>query len=154
MRNLLCGLGCVVLLSSVGGERAARAAAQTPQAAPAAEDVSLELTVTYKGKGEVKPGNEIAVFLFDTPEINAQSMPIGAQILEKNGGVLRFANIAAPTVYIALVYDEQGTYEEHGPPPTGTPTKIYSDESGTALGVKTGKGAKASVTFDDSVRMP
>jgi hypothetical protein len=128
------------------------AAGQTPPPAPA-NTGDLAVTVTYKGKGEVKPGNEIAIFLFDTPTINAESEPIGMQVLEKNSTVARFAGLPA-TVYVAVVYDEKGVYDQQGPPPTGTPTAIHSDKGGAAIPVSTGKGAKVTVTFDDTVRMP
>jgi hypothetical protein len=123
----------------------------SPQA-PAAAGGDLAVTVTWKGKGEVKAGNEIAVFLFSTPEINAQSEPIGMQTSEKNGGVMHFQNLP-DTVYIAVVYDEKGTYDQEGPPPPGTPTKIHG-EKGVSTGVKTGKGAKVSITIDETTRMP
>jgi hypothetical protein len=139
----------VAMLTLVaGGARVAAA----PQAQPAAAG-DLAVTVTYKGKGEVKPGNEIAVFLFDTPTINAESEPIGMQVLEKNGGVAQFQGLP-PKVYIAVVYDEKGVYDEQGPPPSGTPTAIHSDKAGAAIGVPTGKAAKVTVIFDDTTRMP
>lgn len=123
------------------------------QTAPAAAAGDLAVTVTYKGKGEVKAGNEIAIFLFDTPVINAESNPIGMQTLEKNGGVVNFQSLPA-TVYIAVVYDEKGVYDQQGPPPSGTPTAIHQDTAGAAIPVPTGKDAKVTVTFDDTTRMP
>ncbi len=150
MRSMMRGVGMLVLAGVVG--MAGTAAAQTPAPAPA-NTGDLAVTVTYKGKGEVKPGNEIAIFLFDTPTINGESHPIGMQIVEKNGGVATFRNLPA-TVYIAAVYDEKGVYDQEGPPPTGTPTAIHSDKAGVALGVSTGKEAKVTVTFDDAIRMP
>jgi hypothetical protein len=145
------GVGAWVLAGVVA--MAGSAAAQTPPAAaPNAGD--LAITVVYKGKGDVKPGNEIAIFLFDTPTINAESNPIGMQTLEKNSGVANFTNLPE-TVYIAVVYDEKGVYDQQGPPPTGTPTAIHAEKGGgPALPVKTGKGAKVTVTFDDTSRMP
>jgi hypothetical protein len=127
------------------------------QAAPAAGaggDRSLAVTVTYKGKGEVSATNEVSIFLFDTPVINEQSMPIGVETLVKNGGTVTFQALPVDTVYIAVVYDEKGIYDREGPPPTGTPVAIHGDQGGAATGVKTGKDAKVSITFDDTTRMP
>jgi hypothetical protein len=145
-------LGMLVMAAIVA--MAGTAAGQPPAAAPApANTGELAVTITYKGAGEVKPGNEVAIFLFDTPTINAESEPIGMQTVEKNNGVAAFTNLPA-TVYIAVVYDEKGVYDQQGPPPPGTPTKIHSDKAGVAIGVPTGKGKKVTVTFDDTVRMP
>jgi len=152
VRSIMRGVGMLVVAGVFG--LAGTAAGQTPPPAPApANTGDLAVTVTYKGKGEVKPGNEIAIFLFDTPTINSESMPIGMQIVEKNSGVATFSGLPA-TVYIAVVYDEKGVYDQQGPPPSGTPTTIYSDKAGAAVGVSTGKDAKVTVTFDDTIRMP
>lgn len=151
MRSMMRDVG--VVLAVVFG-MAGAAAGQTPAPAAAAADTgNLAITVTYTGKGEVKPGNEIAIFLFDTPTINAESMPIGMQTVEKNNAVATFTNLPA-TVYIAVVYDEKGIYDQQGPPPTGTPTAIHADKAGAAIGVSTGRDAKVTVTFDDTTRMP
>ena len=53
-----------------------------------------------------------------------------------------------------MVYDEKGVYDQQGPPPTGTPIAIHAEKGGAALPVKTGKGAKLTVNFDDTSRMP
>jgi hypothetical protein len=153
MRNSLWRVGWVVVAASIG----AAPVSARPQAAPAttpAPDVNLAVAVTYKGPGTVKAGNELSVWLFTTPVINAESRPIGVQVLQKNGSVAEFRGVSAPTVYIAVVYDEKGTYDEQGPPPTGTPSAIYSDKAGAPIGVTPGKGTKVSVTFDASHRMP
>jgi hypothetical protein len=140
----------VVMAGTAAGQPPAAAPAPTPTPANTGE---LAVTITYKGAGDVKPGNEVSIFLFDTPTINAESNPIGMQTVEKNSGVATFTNLP-PTVYIAVVYDEKGVYDQQGPPPSGTPTKIHSGTDGVAIGVPTGKDKKVTVTFDDTVRMP
>ena len=155
MRNSLWRLGWIVVAASLGAIRPAMATPQAPSSAATAADVNLAITVTYKGPGTVKAGNELSVFLFTTPDITAESEPVGIQVLQKNGGVAEFRNVSAPTVYIAVAYDEKGNFTEgQGPPPTGTPTAIYMDKAGAPIGVKPGKGVKVAVTFDDSHRMP
>jgi hypothetical protein len=136
----------------------ASAAAQAPSMkGPQGGD--LAVTVTYTGKGEVKKGNEIGVFVWSTPDIG-QSAPIAAQVLEKNGDTTVFKDLPGPVVYVAVSYDEKGQYEETmGPPPTGTPVAMYTTEKPTEQGppkpspVKVGKGAKIHIKFDDSQRM-
>ena len=44
-------------------------------------------------------------------------------------------------------------HEREGPLATGTPIAIHGIAAGAAEGVKPGKGAKVTVTFDDSNRM-
>ena len=150
MRPIWRSVGTLVLAGTMA--IVGTAAAQTPPPAPANAG-DLAVTVTYKGAGEVKASNEISIFLFDTPTINAESQPIGMQTIEKNGGVANFTNLPA-TVYIAVVFDEKGVYDQQGPPPTGTPLAIHSEKNGPSLPVSTGKGAKVSITFDDTIRMP
>jgi hypothetical protein len=134
------------------------AAAPTAQAPDGGE---LSVTVTYSGKGDVKKGNEIGVFLWTTPDIG-QSPPFAVQVIEKNGGTAVFKNLTAPVVYIGVSYDDKGQYEETaGPPPTGTPVAVYTDKKSQAptqgppapSPVKPGKGVKVHVKFDDSSRM-
>ena len=152
------------LLAGVLAVAPAAAAAQTPPApapapapaAPAATvgDGTLDVIVTYKGKGDVSAKNEISLFLFADPNINAESMPIGVGMVEQNGGTATFKGLPA-VVYLVAVYDDAGTYERQSAPPSGTPVAIYGiAASGMAEGVKTGNGAKVEFTFDDSNRMP
>jgi hypothetical protein len=132
----------------------APAPAPAPAAAPAAEDKgSLEVTVTYKGKGEVSAKNEVSIFLFTDPNINEASMPVAVGVVEENGGHFLFTGLP-PVVYIAVVYDDAGTYNRESAPPPGTPVAIYGlAAGGAAEAVKAGKDSKVSVTFDDSNRM-
>jgi hypothetical protein len=128
--------------------------AQTPPAAAAAEDdAAVEVTVSYKGKGDVSAAHEISIFVFTDPNITEASMPVGVGVVEENGGHILIKGLP-PVVYIAVVYDEQGTYNRDSAPPPGTPVSIYGMATGGAAeAVKTGKGVKVSVTFDDSQRM-
>jgi hypothetical protein len=132
--------------------------AQAPSTKPP-EGGELAVTVTYTGKGDVKKGNEIGVFVWSTPDIG-QSAPIATQVLVKNGDTAVFKDLPGPVVYVAVSYDEKGQYEETmGPPPLGTPVSMHTTEKPTAQGppqpspVKVGKGAKIHIKFDDSQRM-
>ena len=155
-RSVISGLAGALLLAGLPAlARAQAAPAPTAAAgAPAApeEEGALEVTVTYKGKGEVSAAHEISIFLFTDPNITEASEPIGVGTVEANGGHATFKGLP-PVVYIAVVYDEAGTYERDGPPTPGTPVFIHGMAAGAAEGVKPGKGAKVSVTFDDSTRM-
>lgn len=151
----MIGLAAVLLLAGLPAQAHAQAqAAPAPAAAPSAspEDSALEVTVTYKGKGEVSAAHEISIFLFTDPNITEASEPVGVGTVETNGGHATFKGLP-PVVYIAVVYDEAGTYAREGPPTPGTPVSIHGMAAGAAEGVKPGKGAKISVTFDDSNRM-
>ena len=120
----------------------------------AQEAGQLKVTVTYKGAGTVDSTHEIYVWVFDTPNIGADSVPIANNVITSNGGTVSFTSLPKE-VYLAAAYDEKGDYDgTSGPPPTGTPITIYGD-MGAAKAVATG-GADVTVTltFDDSMRMP
>lgn len=137
--------------------RAVAAAALMLGAAPvlvAQDSGRLKVTIEYKGPGEVSATHEIFVWVFDTPNIGADSVPLASDVLTSNGGSLNFSGLPKE-VYLAAAFDEKGDYDgTSGPPPPGTPITIYG-EMGAARAVPTG-GADASVTvtFDDTVRMP
>jgi hypothetical protein len=120
----------------------------------AQESGKLKVTVDYKGTGTVDASHEIFVWVFDNPNIGADSVPIANDVLTTNGGSLNFSGLPKE-VYLAAAYDEKGDYDgTSGPPPPGTPITIYGD-MGAAKAVATG-GADAAVaiTFDATVRMP
>jgi hypothetical protein len=148
-------LMAVILAATAAAGSTALVSTQAP------EGGDLAVTVTYTGKGEVKKGNEIGVFLWTTPDISS-SAPIAVEVIDKNGGTAVFKNLTAPVVYVGVSYDEKGIYTETaGPPPPGTPVAIYTEKpppAGTQgppppSPVKVGKGAKVRIKFDDSNRM-
>ena len=120
----------------------------------AQESGKLKVTVDYKGTGTVDASHEIFVWVFDNPNIGADSVPIANDVLTTNGGSLNFSGLPKE-VYLAAAYDEKGDYDgTSGPPPTGTPITIYG-EAGVAKAIPTGGAdAAVSVTFDATVRMP
>jgi hypothetical protein len=130
--------------------------AMVPMATPAIvaqESGQLKVTVNYTGAGTVDTTHEVFVWVFDNPNIGADSVPIATDALTANGGTLTFSGLPKE-VYLALAFDEKGDYDgTSGPPPPGTPITIY--DMGVAKAVVTG-GADAalSVTFDDTTRMP
>jgi uncharacterized protein (DUF2141 family) len=122
--------------------------------ASAQQTGKLSVTVEYKGAGTVDTTHQIFVWVFDTPDINENSVPIATDQATSNGAALSFSGLPK-TVYLAAAYNEKGTFDgTQGPPPSGTPITIYGG-MGTATGVPTGGDeATITVTFDDSVRMP
>ena len=67
-------------------------------AAPVAQHVTagtVKVTVHYKGKGKVDASHKFWVWLFDTPNIGAGSMPIDQIALDKNGADAVFDGVAA-----------------------------------------------------------
>ena len=126
-------------------------------AAPAAREGAGELSVTvsYKGKGEVDAKHEIFVFLFDTPNFAAGSLPIATRAVTKNGDAAKFADLTVSPVYVAVAYDETGDYDGlSGPPPPGTPVAVYTtDGKGTPAPVDVSGPAQITITFTDSQRI-
>jgi hypothetical protein len=133
--------------------------AAQPPATPAATDGTLSVTVTYAGKGDVKAGNELGIYLFDTPRIGPDVPPIASQVLEQNGGTVVFKNLTGAPVYIAVSYDQDGTYEEGAPdPPLTMPVSIHvanpvAGAPPVPEPVEPGVGAKVHIKFDDRMRL-
>lgn len=144
---------------AVGVAVSTRVSAQDPAGSGRGD---LSVTVTYRGNGPVGKGHEIGIFLFDNPDIGGPYKPIGIKTLETNGGTVQFTGVKASTVYVAVSYDHTGKYAEfNGPPPPGAPIAVYGVKGdpnemfkhGSPIkpaAVKTGAGARITVTFDDA----
>ena len=120
----------------------------------AQESGQLKVTVSYKGAGTVDASHEIYLWVFDNPNIGADSIPVATEVITANGATVSFTGLPNE-VYLAAAFDEKGDYDgTSGPPPPGTPITIYG-EMGAAKGVATGGAdAAVTVTFDDTMRMP
>ncbi len=120
----------------------------------AQESGQLKVTVSYKGAGTVDASHEIYLWVFDTPNIGADSIPVATEVITANGATASFTGLPKE-VYLAAAFDEKGDYDgTSGPPPPGTPITIYG-EMGAAKVVATGGGdAAVTVAFDDTMRMP
>ena len=82
----------------------------------------LTVTVTYTGKGKVDAKHDILVFLFTTPNINAESVPMTVQSVPMSGGTATFKGLVQDPVYVVMVYNEKADYTgTDGPPPDGLP---------------------------------
>ena len=114
----------------------------------------MKVTVSYKGAGTVDASHEIYLWVFDNPNIGADSIPVASEVITANGATASFTGLPKQ-VYLAAAFDEKGDYDgTSGPPPPGTPITIYG-EMGAAKGVATGGAdAAVTVTFDDTMRMP
>jgi hypothetical protein len=131
-------------------------AAQEPPQEKPAEAGKLAVSIQYTGKGTVDSDHRIWIWVFDTPNISANSMPVASASLSENGGTNKFFGLPKE-VYLAVAYDEKGGYDgSTGPPPPGTPIMIHGmTPEGTGSPVPTGgDDAVLKTSFDDSVRMP
>jgi hypothetical protein len=146
-RMAVLAAAAVLAIGTMGETIGVRAASLSNEAG------SVQVTVTYKGKGTVDASHQLWVWLFDTPEIGAGAMPIGQMSLDKNGATATF-EAAADKVWIAVAYDESGTMAGMAPPPSGTPIGIHASATGAPEAVATGDKKPIVVTFDDSQRMP
>lgn len=117
----------------------------------------LKVQVEYKGKGTVDATHQVWIWLFDTPNISAESNPIATGVLKENKTEYKFAGLPND-VYIAVAYDEKGGYDGmSGPPPQGTPILVKGSGAlgSPATSVATGADdAKVEIAFDDTIRMP
>ena len=115
---------------------------------------TVKVTIHYKGKGKVDASHKLWVWIFDSPNIGAGSMPMGQVSLDKNDAEAVFDGIAVGKAYIAAAFDETGSMMGDAPPPTGTPIGVLMGSDGMPSAViPDGTGAVA-LTFDDSQRMP
>ena len=126
--------------------------AETLHASPAAAG-AVKITVHYTGKGKVDASHKIWVWLFDSPEIGAGSTPVDQASLDKNDADAVFAGVVPSEVWVAVAFDENGAMAGDGPPPTGTPIGILMKD-GKPISVTPGEKGIASITFDDTMRMP
>jgi len=127
----------------------------TLHASPAAGVAAgpVKVTVHYKGKGKVDSSHKIWVWVFDTPNIGAGSMPIDQGSSDANDSEVVFAGVAPSEVWVAVAFDEQGAMSGDGPPPTSTPIGILMKD-GKPVSVIPGDKGVAVITFDDTMRMP
>ncbi len=121
-------------------------------AAIAQDAGALKVTVRYNGPGTVDATHELFVWVFDTPVIDADSVPVAADALTRNGATAAFTGLPKQ-VYLVAAFDERGDYDGSAAPPSGTPITIYG-ANGVAEPVPTGSDAAVTVTFDDTIRMP
>ena len=149
----LLGMCMMCVLAAGAGLPAAQKPAPPPPKPAAAAAGDVTVTASYTGKGVIDATTDILVFLFDHPNPGAESRPLGLQRVTKNGGAVTFKGIAASPVYVAVVYDEKGTYEGQGTPPPGTPYLIYGVTAKTqATPIVPGPKGKVTVRFDGSNR--
>ncbi len=115
---------------------------------------TVKVTIHYKGKGKVDASHKLWVWVFDSPNIGAGSMPMGQVALDKNDTEAVFDGITVGKAYIAVAFDETGGMMGDAPPPTGTPIGILMGSDGAPSAVTPDTTAPVALTFDDSLRMP
>ena len=147
MKHVLAVVAVALLagLAPSGTLHASPAAAVSPGA--------VKITLHYKGKGKVDSSHKLWVWIFDTPNIGPGATPIDQTSIDKNDSDVVFDGVAPGTVWIAAAFDEQGVMAGDGPPPTGSPIGILMVD-GKPSGVTPGEKGIASLTFDDTMRMP
>jgi hypothetical protein len=128
--------------------------AQTPKAAV------LEVHVTYTGAGTVDESHKLYVALWDTPDFTKEGAsgiaPIAVMPINSKSGTATFADIQKNPVYVGLIYDPTGKWDNQSEPPSGTSLGLYSTEPGVPapIQLEPGKTTKVSATLDDSYKKP
>ena len=112
----------------------------------------INVTVQYTGKSQVTEKTPIWVYLFNTPNANAQTAPISVKKLTKNGSAVQFEYGGTAPVYVFVALDTAGGYDARsGPPRVGSPIGNYTTDGKTAAPVKMAAVANVKITFNDSV---
>ena len=118
----------------------------------------LLITVDYQGPGTVSQDHQLSVFVFDDPNMSADSLPIWTGQLADNQKTLSAGSFEAPTIWVAVTFDETGGYDPFaGPPPSGSPFALYStDPTGMPTGVALhdDQETEIAIAFDGTLRMP
>jgi hypothetical protein len=114
---------------------------------------TVKVSINYKGKGTVEAKHRVWVWLFSSPDIGPGAMPIAETSIEANGAVATFDGVDAERVWIAVAFDENGTFSGSAPPPSGSPVGVFAGPDGAPKSVVPGE-ATVVLTFDDSFRMP
>lgn len=147
LRLALLTLGSTLLATS--SPIALTAVTRTDVAAGA-----LTVTVRYTGQGSVDDGHRLWIWLFDTPDIGPNSMPIHEAFVSTNGGSTTIEGVGPDRVWIAVAFDQRGGSTGNAPPASGSPVGIHAGADGRPTPVDTASKVTTLVTFDDSVRMP
>lgn len=116
----------------------------------------LKVKVEYTGQlGSVDKEHKLWIWVFDTPNITAESTPLAVAALVENKASYQFVGLPKE-VYLAAAFDNRGGYDGNSAPPApGTPLTIFGGAGGPATAVATGTDdAAVTVTFDDAIRMP
>ncbi len=112
----------------------------------------INVTIQYTGKSRVTEKTPIWVYLFNTPNANAQTPPLTVKRLAKNGGAVQFEYGGSAPVYVFVSLDAKGGYDPNtGPPEAGSPIGNYSTDGKTATAVKISPSTNITITFNDSV---
>ena len=118
----------------------------------------LLITVDYQGPGTVSQDHQLSVFVFDDPNMSADSLPIWTGQLADNQKTLGAGSFDASTIWVAVTFDETGGYDPFaGPPPSGSPFALYStDPTGMPTGVALhdDQETEIAIAFDGTLRMP
>jgi hypothetical protein len=120
---------------------------------------TLNVTVHYKGTGNVDGNHLIAVAIWDSPafmEPNSHTMPTDVKVTKTNDSKVTFSGVSISPVYVSAAYDPSGKWDgTSGPPPAGTSLGMYSKEPGKPEPVRIdpGKSASIELSFDDRIKM-
>ena len=118
----------------------------------------LLITVDYQGPGTVSQDHQLSVFVFDDPNMSADSLPIWTGQLADNQKTLSAGSFDPSTIWVAVTFDETGGYDPFaGPPPSGSPFALYStDPTGMPTGVALhdDQETEIAIAFDGTLRMP
>ncbi|MDA8016104.1 MAG: hypothetical protein MPN21_01550 [Thermoanaerobaculia bacterium] len=118
----------------------------------AVSGADLEVTVHYRGPGEVSQLHGLLVVAADRADLaDPTARFFGIQYLTANGQTARFTGIEAKEAFVLAAWDERGGYGGTGPVPG--PVGFHGT-GGMPAPVSLDGDARVTVEFDDSLRPP
>jgi ribonucleotide monophosphatase NagD (HAD superfamily) len=152
----------------------AGAQAKAPTTAP---ERTLNVKVNYTGAGTVDAKHKVYVLVFDQDPFTSERLaevaakpatsdaqPANGQktayVLGRQGAsskteTLSFKNLPSETVYVAVFFDQSGTYDGRRDPGQGSPMSVYGKPGKPdPIVLAAGKPTEVTVSFDDSTKTP
>src|SRR5712664_1678949 len=124
----------------------------------AQQGLTLEVQLHYTGPGTVDATHKIFVALWDSAGFaNGEGgPPVAVQSATSKNGTVTFSDVQKVPAYVSAAYDPTGNWDgQSGPPPKGASLGMHSKAppKPDPIDIAPGKTAKATISFDDTVKV-
>jgi hypothetical protein len=119
---------------------------------------TVQVQLHYTGSGTVDADHKIYVALWDSAAFTGDGggPPMAVQAATSKNGMVTFTDIQKTPVYASAAYDPTGAWDAQSPPPKGSSLGMHGKTPPTPdpIEVVPGKVAKATISFDDTTKVP